>query len=385
MKLRRIISFRVCGTELNQFINAVRNSGIVCMSQQCSFGEYTGKIYYSDYRVLSEIAERCRVDLYVQESNSKIFRVFRYRTRYGIIAGIIISGLFIFYMSNTVVKIEVNGNVNISSEQILNAVSMAGVKHGAFIPNLDLSASELKIKREIGEISWAAVRNRGGLIIIDVKEANLNSGSVHSNIPCNIISLKDAQIYSVKPFRGMCEVKKGDAVGKGDILISGIQTNGKNNFTIAHAEGEVTGDYEETQTFVRYFENEVKEYTDTATRRYFSFFGYKIPLFIGEKYFPGADCSEKVNMFKAAGYELPLGIITEKFKNYEFISITESVEEATEFLKNQINMYENNFYADCEILDKKISEKTYEDRIEYEVKYLIRGRIDTEKIFFPEK
>ena len=186
MKLRRIISFRVCGTELNQFINAVRNSGIVCMSQQCSFGEYTGKIYYSDYRVLSEIAERCRVDLYVQESNSKIFRVFRYRTRYGIIAGIIISGLFIFYMSNTVVKIEVNGNVNISSEQILNAVSMAGVKHGAFIPNLDLSASELKIKREIGEISWAAVRNRGGLIIIDVKEANLNSGSVHSNIPCNI-------------------------------------------------------------------------------------------------------------------------------------------------------------------------------------------------------
>ena len=137
----------------------------------------------------------------------------------------------------------------------------------------------------------------------------------------------------------MCEVKKGDAVGKGDILISGIQTNGKNNFTIAHAEGEVTGDYEETQTFVRYFENEVKEYTDTATRRYFSFFGYKIPLFIGEKYFPGADCSEKVNMFKAAGYELPLGIITEKFKKYEFTSITESVEEATEFLKNQINMY----------------------------------------------
>lgn len=385
MKIRRIVSFTARGTRLTEFINAVHESDIICISQRCSRGEYSGKIYYTDLEKLKKEALKYRIDMYLEQYNSGVYKVMRYRARYGIVIGMVFTAFFILAMSNIALRIEVNGNSYVSDSEILEALEDNGIKHGAFIPFLDLSLAEFEVKRAIEDLTWIAIRNRGGKIIVDVKEFEHNEGSVHSNIPCNIVSVRDAQIVSVRLHRGQCEVAEGSAVAKGDVLISGIQVNDQNDFTVAHAEGEIIGDYVEKEKFIRFFESEKKEYTKKIRKSYLDFFGFRIPLFIGNRRDFNADYSEKTDFFTVFDHELPIGIVSAQYDVYDFVTSVDTEERTAEYLEEQIYLYEKNFFEMCEIIDRKIEKQKYDDRLEYDVTYVVRGSIGTEKPVFPGK
>ena len=146
MKIRRIIYFRARGNNLIKFVNQVRNSEIICTGQQYKNEEYTGQIYASDMEKLQNLAEKCNTEIFIDGYDGKIFKVMKYRVRYGIAAGFIIMIFFIFIMSNVVVKIEIRGNHNINDSQIISVLSEIGIEKGKFIPALDLASCEQRMK-----------------------------------------------------------------------------------------------------------------------------------------------------------------------------------------------------------------------------------------------
>ena len=152
--IKRIVSFRARGNKLIGFVNAIRHSEIICFSQRYSFEEYTGKVYICDFERLKKLAENMDIDLFVESYEGKMFTVLKYKARYGLIIGFVFMIIFIFVMSNIVVKIEINGNEKIKDDEILYVLSQAGIEKGKFIPALDIESCELKMKSRLGKTNY---------------------------------------------------------------------------------------------------------------------------------------------------------------------------------------------------------------------------------------
>lgn len=385
MSIRRVVCFRARGNKLMEFVNDVRNSYIICFSQKISYEEYTGRVYISDLETLKELALKTGTDLFIDNYEGKMFKVLRYKARYGIFAGVLFMCAFIYIMSNIVVRIEINGNENISDDEILSVLSEIGIENGKFIPSIDFEQSEIRMKTRLGNISWGAIRHRGGRVIVDVHEAVEKPGTVHNNIPCNIISDRDALIVKMNVKQGKAAVGEGYSVGKGDLLVSGITDNGESNYIIVHSLADIIGEYKEEQRFVEYFQTEEKVYTETISQKYIEFFGFRIPVFLGGTCKKTADYEESTEYVSVLGIKIPIGLVCTEYKVFEMQNIVSTEEQAIKKIEEQIARYERNFYNDKEIVNKEKQKYVYDDYVEYVVSYTVRGKIGYEKELFISK
>ena len=58
-----------------------------------------------------------------------------------------------------------------------------------------------------------------------------------STTPCNIVASQDGTIMGIEATVGVAEVRSGDAVLKGDLLISGITENLDKTYNLKAARG----------------------------------------------------------------------------------------------------------------------------------------------------
>ncbi len=376
--IRGIISFEAQGDNLYRFINEIRESGIVCTSQRCRNGIFYGQIYGHCLETVQELADKSGIDFKITEKKGFVFKAFGYRFRFGIIIGIFIVLAFVFYLSNTVVTIEVCGNTEVTKQQVISALENIGIYKGRFIPDIDFHSCEQKLRLSIPQISWTGIRHTGSRIVVDITEAVNSPQMVNDDIPCNIVAAHDAQVSYAEVYSGRLARKVGDGVKKGDIIISGTVDDGFGHILKKHAMGKVIGIYRENITFTQPFEEQGQLYADEIkSRRYFDFFGFRVPLFFSDVKDKTYDYSENTVSFKFLGFELPLGIVHCSYHPFSPQSVTYTAEEAEIKLQQQTALHEKNFYdtKNIEILERNIDKKIFDDKIEYNISYTLEGEI----------
>lgn len=377
-KIRGMVSFKASGAEIYVFINRIRESRIICVSQQCRDGFFYGKIYRNNIKKLSKLAQECRIDLEYTDKEGLSFRIQRYRLRYGIAIGFILVGMFVFYLSNIVVSIEVCGNTGVTTEQIMTALSDIGIYKGKFIADIDFRICEQKLRLSIPEIAWTGIRHTGCRIVVDVTEIDPPPEMVNDDIPCNIVADKDAQITYVEVHSGRLMKKEGSGVKKGEIIISGIVDDGGGHILKKHAMGKIIGRYEECISFSQPFSSDGQIYNDEEiTKKYFDFFGFRIPLFFKNIDYEHYDYTETSNEFMLFGKTLPFGMIHSTYKPFEYKTLSYSTEEADILLQQKLSLYEKNFYdsKNISVVNREIKKENYSDRLEYHVTYTLEGNI----------
>ncbi|NLK70234.1 MAG: sporulation protein YqfD [Clostridiales bacterium] len=373
--IRGVIRFRANGIKLYSFINAIRESRIICTAQECKNDEYYGEIYSSSLKELQELAKKYNIELHIEDRKGAIFKVKRYKYRFGIIIGALVAIMFIVYISNVAITIEVTGNNKISEEQIISTLNDIGISKGTFIPNINFALCEKKLKISIDELAWVGIRRSGNRIVVDVDEMVEQPEMIKSNLPSNIISTKNAQIKSVKVYNGSLNYIVGDGVRVGDVLISGIYTDSKGNILTVNAIGEIIGEYEEKMIFEQAYEEEKRISEGEISRKSLDFFTFKIPLNIGKIDLDEYDYNEDICYFMIAGKRLPIGIIHSTYTPYTKNIITYTTEEAEELIHKKITMHEENFYSNVKIINKEINKINEEGKIKYEVIYTLEGEI----------
>lgn len=376
--IKGVVSFEAAGDNLYKFINGIREAHIVCTSQKCNDGVFTAQIYGSDVSAVSELAESLNIEFKILQKKGIRFKLFRHRFRFGIIIGTFIVLGFIFFMSNRVVTIEINGNVSVSKQQVISSLEAIGIYEGRFIPDIDFHSSEQKLRLSIPEISWTSIRHTGSRIVVDITESVPSPQMINDDIPCNIVSLKDAQITYAEVYAGTLARKKGDGVKKGDIIISGTVDDGNGHFLKKHAMGKILGIYNEEVMFTQVFEEQGQVYSENSeSRKYFDFFGFRIPMFIRNVKCETYDYNENTTPFKFLGFEIPLGIVHCNYHPFSTQTVTYTGEEAEKKLQQQTSLYEKNFYdsKNIKVIERKIEKQVYKDRMEYKVSYTLEGEI----------
>lgn len=387
-KIRGAAGFKASGNKLYPFINAIRESSIACTSQRCHNGNFYGCVYMSDMRRLSELAEEYNITLEYTEKKGAAFRLHGYRFRFGIIGGLAAVVILVFYLSNIVVSVEVNGNSGVSREQIVSALSEIGIYKGRLIADIDFHKCEQKLRLSIPEISWTGIRHTGSRIVVDVAEADPPPEMVKDSVPCNIVADKDAQIISIELYSGRKMKIEGSGVRQGEIIISGIVDDGGGHTLKKHAMGKIVGRYEEKVQFEQPFSTQTQVYTgEEVTKKYFEFFGFRIPLFIKKAEFQSFDRTETSNSFMFLGKKLPFGMVCTTYTPFEYDTASYTAEEADVLLQQKITTHEKNFYDSkgIEVEKREISKKSLGDKMTYDVKYTLVGEIGRDYEIFADR
>lgn len=147
----------------------------------------------------------------------------------------------IFFMSNLIWDIDIQGNEKISNTMILTKLDKCGLKIGQLWFNIDYGEIESELLDTYADIAWVSVNRRGSVAYISVIEADRveSNQSVRFEYS-NIVASEDCVIEEIDVYLGTPLVKVGDSVKKGDVLILGI-TNNQDESTFCSAEGRVVG------------------------------------------------------------------------------------------------------------------------------------------------
>ena len=96
-QIKGCIKFSVSGKKLYRFINTLRNQRLNCSNQYCKNDVYYGEVSVNDFETVRELAEKYDMTLDFYEYETARKKLYRYRHRYGIIIGMILTFISVLY------------------------------------------------------------------------------------------------------------------------------------------------------------------------------------------------------------------------------------------------------------------------------------------------
>ena len=193
----------------------------------CSSIDPTGKFSLSQKdlsRFLSGSRGKIRYDI---GSPRGIYGFIRQnRQRYGLFISLILTLILAVISSGLVWDVRISGNERLPDYVIENALSNVGFGVGTSWRSIDKNVieSELLIERE--DIAWISVNRRGTVAYVEVIESeNVGNREDAGPLYSNIVADRDGVVEEITVQSGVANVKIGDVVKKGDVLISGVVEN----------------------------------------------------------------------------------------------------------------------------------------------------------------
>ena len=179
------------------------------------------KIGITSFKRLRIFKRNIPCKVHITKKTGLPFFVHKNKKRYGMVAGFILFFVILNIMSGYGWNICISGNKDVKSADIEASLNQIGIYEGVRISSIDpeVKRNELLLKRN--DISWAAINIEGSKITVDVVETKKPDET--DNAPSNLFSTDDGIIKKIEVKQGVSEVKVGDTVSKGQLLVSGVK------------------------------------------------------------------------------------------------------------------------------------------------------------------
>ncbi len=308
------------------------------------------------------LAKESGVVLELHEKSGLPFIFSRYRKRYGMLIGMTLFMLIIFFSQLFVWKIEISGNLSLTDREIESALDEIGIRVGSFIPDIDRLGKANELLLTCRELSSAAITVNGTHISVSVLERKEIPEIVSQSGFYNVVSDYDGVILDIDAADGTPEVREGDTVFKGELLINSFIEGRNGSFTPTHARGIVYAAVEEKITIEIPMKRLTKVYTGNRTvRQVCRVLGKELPSLRGlecdYEYFDAVATERDIKLF---GFiELPIRIYRVTYDEYTPLYSDIDKEEATLFARDALD--DRLAELDCEILGCK-SEIYFDDK-----------------------
>lgn len=322
------VKFTGKGVFPERFLNLCAKENILVWNPKVNVNEISGCMYINDYKRISKIAKKSCMRLKIVKRIGLPFIVHRYRHRYGIPIGAALFFLLIWYLSGFCFNITISGNTTVDTAKTIQALKECGVYTGRRITDIDTELTRQKFLLNNQEYAWAAINIKGCFVTVELTETTQKQMRNEDTDPCNIIANIEGKILKVKAYEGEVSVKIGEAVAKGDLLVSGIIELTNKTTKFVHADAEVIAQTRHKLKVFVPFKNEEKLLSDkTYKRSVLSVANIDIPLYLG-----GIDEPYKVKKtektYTLGGIDLPFKKTTAYFTKINVKNITLDEESA---------------------------------------------------------
>lgn len=143
-----------------------------------------------------------------------------------------------FYLPTRIYFFNVEGNCNVPTSLILEAAEHSGIRFGALAKNVRSERMKNALLERIPQLQWAGINTAGCVATIHVKEKEMEDISPALPSVSSIVAVRDGIISNITVTDGNSVCKIGQAVSKGQVLISGYMNTGQ-SIRATRASGEI--------------------------------------------------------------------------------------------------------------------------------------------------
>ncbi|MBQ9784532.1 MAG: sporulation protein YqfD [Clostridia bacterium] len=285
----------------------------------------------------------------------------RMRRRAGLVAGGILAVLLIALSSRFVWDVEVVGNEHLSEKEVCAILQKCDFGVGSYIPSVRVRALENRVLLSDGRIAWLSVYLDGTVARVQVIEREMPPDEgVPSNgaKPANLIAACDGQIEMICLYRGEAAVTVGQAVKKGELLVSGIYSSEHAGFRYTRAAGEILARTEHTYTVEIPLSYREKVYGEEKTQAItLNFFNFPLKIFENSRKVD-AECDiieKNIGLNGTGQRELPFFFTRTYARTYTWQARTRTAEDALELAYGELALTLGELSARAELLDRSDS------------------------------
>ena len=220
--IRGWVHLSVEGSGRERFLNLCRNRGMVVwniISGECG---YTCCMYRSDYLDCGDLVRKAGVKVTCIREYGFPGYLLRYRKRQAFFAAFFLCLWLNWFASLHLWEIQIENNLYYTDDQILSCLKEYGILKGIRKSKVDCEAIEQELRDTFERISWSAVSVEGTVLKVNVAE---NYGTLEAVIadakPGDLVAETDGVVKTLVVRKGIAQVKPGDSVTRGQVLISG--------------------------------------------------------------------------------------------------------------------------------------------------------------------
>ena len=284
----------------------------------------------------------------------------RLRVRVGLVVGavlaialVVLSGLFVW-------DVQVSGNEKLTEGEVVEALRACGFGVGSYLPSLRVREIENRVLMASEDIGWISINTDGTVARVQIIEhvsGESGEGTSSTKNPANLIALADGQIEYLELYRGNAVVTVGQAVTKGELLVSGLYDSKTGSFRYTHAAGRVMARTERVLEVEFPFLYEEKVYDEPYLQEVeLSFFDFSQKIFKNSR---NLDIlcdiiKYNANLGQLGDNRLPVSLSRTEVRPYHLVECERSAEEALELCYAELAKQLASLSGEVQLLQKQI-------------------------------
>lgn len=216
------LKIRVTGYSPERFLNLCKNKKIAVWGLESRHNAYEMYMKISGFRKLKPILKKTQTKVTIGERFGLPFFFHKYRKRKLFFVGISLCVLLIYSMTFFIWNIDLQGNQTITNEVLLEYLETQEITHGMAKRKVNCEQIAKDIRKNFDDIIWVSASLEGTRLHIHVKE-NMDTFKEPELMeePSDIVSDKLGIVKSIVTRSGVPQVKAGDEVTEGMVLVSG--------------------------------------------------------------------------------------------------------------------------------------------------------------------
>ncbi len=216
----------VRGTNISRFLNlCARHEILFWKIQVDSPTQVSFFIRLQDVYELRPYLRKTKTGIHIEKKLGFPFFWEKYRARKIWIVVLLCGMAGVWVLSTRIWRIEIKGNSSLGEDTILEYLKSHNITYGMPAKEIDNDALELSLRQDLKPVIWASVYETGTKLVVQVQE-KISSHEETKEVKDTCMDLAastDATVASIITRSGLAEVKKGDKVKKGDLLVCGRQ------------------------------------------------------------------------------------------------------------------------------------------------------------------
>lgn len=352
--IKGTVDFYAEGPDIERFYSYCSKNNAEIVSPRKSGYILYGKTEAKNYKKLRIPARKNGIKIKILRKKGLYFDLKKNRTKIGFASGIVFSLLFCVIMNLFIWEINIIGNTDVSDEEIMKSANEMGLITGTPASKHFVQDIEWYILRENPKLASVEINIQGSVANIMINEREEEPKMVSDDdVPTNIIASKYGVVKKINVFDGKEKVKPGDAVMKGDLLVSAVYEDRHNKLTLKHARAEVLA---KTDYFIEisFPLSQVFYEIDGVKSTSFEiiFLGKSIRIGKNEN-FPNETILKELRFF---GIKLPIKMIITRYFNVKENNVTYGFEEGKAKAYEALLKKEREELEDTEIISRKTQE-----------------------------
>lgn len=357
------VDFVIEGAETEQILKYCSDKGLKINNLKKEGYKLFGRIRAKDYKKLKKIRIKYGLKMKITNKRGYYFFIKKNQTKAGFIFGLIFVILSSVILNNFIWEINIYGNKDVDEETIIQSAEEMGLKKGTLSKKHDSQTVEWYIMNENEGLALVEVNIQGSCANILVREATKPAEmKSDDDIPVNIIASRYGVIRKMDVFDGQDAVKVGDAVMKGDLLVSAVYEDRHNKLTLKHARANIIAETDYSIEVEFPLEQIIEKRGNINKKTYeIDFMGLKIKLGNIKNQSDYIVEEEEFDL-RFLWIKLPINLIIKRYYDVKYNTITYNFEQGREGAYQLLEHEEEEIFKNAKIISRKDTEKIKDNK-----------------------